>query len=66
MKIIDYIRKYFTTKDKSKNMIEIGIDGVVETPLSRDEFYNKFIDFLEENGSYFGGGINRVEYNEGE
>lgn len=40
--------------------IEIAIEGIVETPLSEDEFWYAFIDFLEDNNSYFGGGINQV------
>lgn len=45
-------------------MKEIEIHGCCEVPedLSYEEFYNRFIDFLESNGWYFGGSID--EYNE--
>lgn len=46
--------------------MEIEIKGCVEVPgdVTVDEFTDNFIDFLESNGWYFGGGIN--VYNEGE
>nr|WP_315024896.1 hypothetical protein [uncultured Aminipila sp.] len=32
----------------------------VPTELSEDEFWDKFIGFIEENGWSFGGGINTI------
>ncbi|ONI39183.1 hypothetical protein AN639_10460 [Candidatus Epulonipiscium fishelsonii] len=39
---------------------EISIDAVIVvlSDLAHDEFWNKFIDFIEENNWLFGGGIN--------
>lgn len=39
---------------------EIQIEGCVdvgENPISVDEFCDKFIEWIESNGWYFGGGI---------
>lgn len=46
--------------------MEIEIAGCVEVSsnVTVDEFLDKFIDFLESNGWYFGGAIN--EYSEDE
>jgi hypothetical protein len=51
-------RLYYINNDSS---MEIQIEGCVdvsENPLSVDDFYNKFIEWIESNGWYFGGGIN--------
>ncbi len=41
---------------------EFEFQGCVEVPteLSEDEFWDKFIGFIEENGWSFGGGINTI------
>lgn len=41
---------------------EFEFQGCVEVPveLSEDEFMDKFISFIEENGWLFGGGINTI------
>ena len=41
---------------------EFEIQGCVEVPieLSEDEFFNKFIAFIEANNWRFGGGINEI------
>ena len=41
---------------------EIEICGWVEVPVdvSEDEFYDKFIEFIEKNGWYFGGGFKTI------
>lgn len=41
---------------------EFEIQGCVEVPetLSYDEFYDAFIEFIEQNGWSFGGGINEI------
>lgn len=41
---------------------EFAINGAIEVPmgLSEDEFWDKFIDFIEENNWYFGGGIREI------
>lgn len=41
----------------------IKIDGCIEVPpeLTEDEFLDKFIKFIEDNGWYFGGGTQMVE-----
>ena len=41
---------------------EFEINGSVSVPedLSNDEFWHKFIDFIEANNWYFGGGINEI------
>ena len=39
---------------------EIQIEGCVDVkdnPISADEFCDKFIEWIESNGWYFGGGI---------
>jgi len=49
----------FEEKDKYKNTKEIEINGCVSVPenCSVDDFYDKFIDFIENNYWLFGGGI---------
>ncbi len=42
----------------NKNKFEIEINGCIQTNLNEDEFYNAFIVWIEENGWFFGGGIN--------
>ena len=41
---------------------EFEINGCVEVPeqMTEDEFYNKFIMFIESNGWFFGGGIREI------
>ncbi len=41
---------------------EFEIQGAVSVPeeLSYDEFWNKFINFIESNNWSFGGGINEI------
>lgn len=41
---------------------EFEINGCIEVPmeLSEDEFWDKFIDFVESNNWYFGGGIREI------
>lgn len=41
---------------------EFEINGCIEVPmeLSEDEFWNKFIGFVEENNWYFGGGAREI------
>lgn len=41
---------------------EFEIQGCVEVPaeLTEEEFYNKFIAFIEANNWSFGGGINEI------
>ena len=41
----------------------IEINGVVELPdkVDHDQFWNEFIDFLEDNGYYFGGGTKEID-----
>ena len=41
---------------------EFEIQGCVEVPseLSEEEFWNKFIGFIESNNWLFGGGINEI------
>ena len=36
----------------------------VDTDLTEDEFYNKFIDFIESNDWIYGGGITEEEDND--
>lgn len=48
---------------KIKNKIEIT--GMIETPLSEEEFYKKFIDFLIKENSNFFGFTKERESNEG-
>ena len=42
---------------------EIKIHGCCEVPknIPFEEFYDKFIEFVESNGWYFGGGINEFK-----
>lgn len=44
-----------------EKLIEIG--GCIEVPeeLTEDEFYDKFIGFIEANGWYFGGSMRVLE-----
>ena len=41
---------------------EIEINGCIEIPpeLSFDDFYDKFIAFIESNNWYYGGGMNEI------
>lgn len=41
---------------------EIEIQGCIQIPenLTFDEFYDKFIDFVEENQWSFGGGMKQI------
>ena len=41
---------------------EIQIIGCVEIPqeMTKDEFENAFIEFMESKGWYFGGGFNEI------
>lgn len=43
----------------NKETREIEINGVVEVPkeLSHEEFFRKFIEFIESQGWSFGGGM---------
>lgn len=43
--------------------MEIEINGCVDVPdeVTVDEFLDKFIDFIESNGWYFGGGVNEYK-----
>ncbi|MHC6180940.1 hypothetical protein ACYUJ6_13990 [Clostridium sp. JNZ X4-2] len=45
------------------NTKEIEIDGCVSVPenCSKDEFWDKFIDFIERNYGFFDGGINELK-----
>ncbi len=54
----------YEDSDKYKNTKEIEINGCVSVPenCSVDDFYDKFIDFIENNYWLFGGGIK--EYKE--
>jgi uncharacterized protein YggL (DUF469 family) len=42
---------------------EFEINGCIEVQLevTEDEFWRKFIDFIESNGWYFGGGIKEIQ-----
>ena len=44
------------------NLFELA--GVVEVNLSEEEFFDKFVDFVESLGGSFGGGITQVEAEE--
>ena len=39
----------------------IKIDGIVDTEMTQEEVWDKFMDFMEENKSSFGGSISEVE-----
>ena len=41
---------------------EFEINGCISVPedLSYDDLWDKFIDFIENNNWYFGGGINEI------
>lgn len=46
--------------------MEILINGCVDTtdnPITVDEFNDKFIQWIESNGWYFGGGVNEYKTN---
>lgn len=46
-----------------KAAYEVELQGCVfsaETQLDADEFLDKFIDFIEENHWYFGGGVRQI------
>ena len=38
----------------------IKIDGIVDAEMTQEEFWDKFIDFIEENNSSFGGSISEL------
>ncbi len=42
---------------------EFEINGCIEVSpeVTEDEFWEKFIDFVEANGWYFGGGIKEIQ-----
>lgn len=42
---------------------EFEINGCIEVcpEVTEDEFWEKFIDFVEANGWYFGGGIKEIQ-----
>ena len=46
-----------------EKLTEIYMDIVVETPLTYDEFYNKFVEFIENLNSQFGGGTGLLNEN---
>lgn len=56
----------YPEKDNFENHYEIEINGCVTLPkmVTEDTFYEKFIDFIESNHWYFGGGIKIVEEDE--
>ena len=56
----------YPEKDNVENEYEIEINGCVTLPkiVSEDQFYEKFIDFIETNHWYFGGGMKIVEEDE--
>lgn len=53
-------------KDNIEDYYEIEINGCITLPkiVTEDQFYEKFIGFIETNHWYFGGGINIVEEEE--
>ncbi|SNS69677.1 hypothetical protein SAMN05446037_101761 [Anaerovirgula multivorans] len=53
----------YPEKDNIEDYYEIEINGCVTLPkiVTEDQFYEKFIGFIETNHWYFGGGINIVE-----
>ncbi|WP_279380065.1 hypothetical protein [Sporosalibacterium faouarense] len=53
-------------KDNFEDYYEIEINGCITLPkiVTEDQFYEKFIGFIETNHWYFGGGINIVEEEE--
>ncbi|MBA4543060.1 MULTISPECIES: hypothetical protein [Thermoactinomyces] len=51
---------------RKKKQIGIHIDGCIfandkNTDIDHDEFLDKFIAFVEENGWLFGGGTKRID-----
>lgn len=56
----------YPEKDNIEDNYEIEINGCVTLPkiVTEDQFYEKFIEFIEINHWYFGGGINIVEEDE--
>lgn len=56
----------YPEKDNFEDYYEIEINGCVTLPkiVTEDQFYEKFIGFIETNHWYFGGGINIVEEDE--
>lgn len=56
----------YPEKDNIEDYYEIEINGCVTLPkiVTEDQFYEKFIGFIETNHWYFGGGINIVEEDE--
>lgn len=56
----------YPEKDNVESEYEIKINGCVTLPkiVSEDQFYEKFIDFIETNHWYFGGGMKIVEEDE--
>lgn len=53
----------YPEKDNIEDYYEIEINGCVTLPkiVTEDQFYDKFIGFIETNHWYFGGGINIFE-----
>lgn len=56
----------YPEKDNFEDYYEIEINGCVILPkiVTEDQFYEKFIGFIETNHWYFGGGINIVKEDE--
>lgn len=56
----------YPEKDNIEDYYEIEINGCVTLPkiVTEDQFYEEFIEFIETNHWYFGGGINIVEEDE--
>lgn len=56
----------YPEEDNVENEYEIEINGCVTLPkiVSEDQFYEKFIDFIEINHWYFSGGMKIVEEDE--
>lgn len=56
----------FPNANEQLDVYEIEINGCVTLPKSEseDDFYDKFIGFIEDNHWYFGGGIKVYEYEE--
>lgn len=48
-----------------KRPLGIELDGCVYATngedLSEEDFFNAFIEFIEEKGWYFGGGLNQID-----
>lgn len=43
---------------------EIRMDGVVNTDMTEDQFYDSFIDFIESKDSFYGGGTRLIQEND--